>query len=200
MKKLLLFVAIFCHSLYSYSQCNNLFISEYIEGSGNNKAIEIYNPTGFTVPLTGNFTLRMYFNGSATPTSFPLTGTIAPNSAFVICTTTSDPAILAQADQTSAASWFNGDDAIELYNSLLGASVDVIGVIGVDPGTEWTVNGTSGTSNHTLVRKVNIQSPNTVWTASGELGWDVFAQDDFTHIGTHTMNPCATPSVVTDFT
>lgn len=200
MKKLLLLISIVCQSIYSYSQCNNLFISEYIEGSGNNKAIEIYNPTSFTVPLTGNFTLRMYFNGSITPTSFPLTGTLAPGAVHVFSITTADPLILAQADQTSAASWFNGDDAVELYNSLLGASVDVIGVIGVDPGTEWTVNGTSGTANRTLVRKASIQSPNTVWTASGELGWDIFAQDDFTHIGSHTMTPCAATPTIANFT
>lgn len=200
MKKLLVLISIVCQSIYSYSQCNNLFISEYIEGSGNNKAIEIYNPTSFTVPLTGNFTLRMYFNGSITPTSFPLTGTLAPGAVHVFSITTADPLILAQADQTSAASWFNGDDAVELYNSLLGASVDLIGVIGVDPGTEWTVNGTSGTANHTLVRKASIQSPNTVWTASGELGWDIFAQDDFTHIGSHTMTPCAATPTIANFT
>jgi predicted extracellular nuclease len=74
MNKILLSLSFVFITTFSFSQCNNLFISEYIEGSGNNKAIEIYNPTGFTVPLTGNFSIRMYFNGSGTPTNFPLTG------------------------------------------------------------------------------------------------------------------------------
>ena len=33
--------------------CTELFISEYVEGSSNNKAIEIYNPTGVAVNLSG---------------------------------------------------------------------------------------------------------------------------------------------------
>jgi len=182
------------------SQCGELFISEYIEGSSNNKAIEIYNPTSSTVTLTGNYSIRMYFNGSSTPTTFALTGTIAPSDVFVFCTTTSDAAILAQQDQSSAASMFNGDDAVELFNVGLNTSIDVIGIIGVDPGSEWTVNSISGTANHTLVRKATIQSPNTVWIASGELGWDVFTQDDFTHLGTHTMNACGPTPLNSEFT
>ena len=43
----------------------DLFISEYIEGSSNNKAIEIYNGTGATVNLaTGGYNIQMHFNGN----------------------------------------------------------------------------------------------------------------------------------------
>src|SRR5690606_19681631 len=107
MKKLLLILFVSFQSLFANSQCTELFFSEYIEGSGNNKAVEIYNPTSSTILLTGNYTLRLYFNGSSTPTNFPLTGSIAPNTVFIFCTTTSDAAILAVADQTTGASWFN---------------------------------------------------------------------------------------------
>ncbi|MBK9743692.1 MAG: hypothetical protein IPO94_12360 [Saprospiraceae bacterium] len=48
---------------------------------------------------------------------------------------------LAEADQTSGSLTFNGDDAIELV--FMTASVDVIGQIGVDPGTEWGTGLTS---------------------------------------------------------
>ncbi len=44
---------------------SDLFISEYIEGTSNNKAIEIFNGTGAPVNLTaGAYGIRMYFNGA----------------------------------------------------------------------------------------------------------------------------------------
>ena len=42
----------------------DLFISEYIEGSSNNKALEIYNGTGTAVNLsTGGYEIFISFNG-----------------------------------------------------------------------------------------------------------------------------------------
>ena len=36
--------------------CSELFISEYLEGSGNNKGIEIYNPTTQPIELANGKT------------------------------------------------------------------------------------------------------------------------------------------------
>ena len=45
---------------------SELFFSEYIEGSSNNKALEIFNDTGAAVDLaTGGYNVQMFFNGSA---------------------------------------------------------------------------------------------------------------------------------------
>ena len=45
----------------------DLFFSEYIEGTSNNKALEIYNGTGAAVNLAaGAYDLQMFFNGSVT--------------------------------------------------------------------------------------------------------------------------------------
>ena len=42
----------------------DLFISEYVEGSSNNKAIELFNGTGAPVDLAaGGYQLQLYFNG-----------------------------------------------------------------------------------------------------------------------------------------
>src|SRR4051812_32688074 len=43
----------------------DVFFSEYIEGSSNNKALEIFNGTGAPVNLaTGGYAIKMYFNGA----------------------------------------------------------------------------------------------------------------------------------------
>lgn len=199
MKKILLSIALAVSGFAAFSQCNNLFISEYVEGNSFNKSIEIYNPTTLSVPLTGAFSIRIYYNGSITPTTIALTGTINPGSTFVISHSSASAAILALSNQTNAGITFNGNDAVELYNTFLGAPADVIGIIGNDPGTEWLVNGSSGTLNKTLIRKPAVQQGNLVWTGSGEMEWDIFAQDYIANLGAHTMTPCAGNPPIAEF-
>jgi predicted extracellular nuclease len=95
---------------------NDLFISEYVEGSSLNKALEIYNGTGNTVNLGAEgYGIDIYFNGSTSPgTRIQLVGSLAPGDVFVVADDGADPAILAVADQTSTANFFNGDDAVVL--------------------------------------------------------------------------------------
>ena len=64
----------------------DLFLSEYLEGSSNNKAIELYNPSPTSVNLsTDGYVLEIYSNGSATTSStITLTGTVAAGATFVI--------------------------------------------------------------------------------------------------------------------
>ena len=63
----------------------DLLFSEYIEGSSNNKALEIYNPTTAPVDLAAaGYSVQQYSNGSTTVgLTVPLTGTIAPDDVFV---------------------------------------------------------------------------------------------------------------------
>ena len=63
--------------------CTDLFISEYIEGSYNNKAIELYNPTNEAIDLS-KYSLSRWSNGATTPLNTILSGTIEANDAFVI--------------------------------------------------------------------------------------------------------------------
>ena len=52
-----------------------LFFSEYIEGTGFNKAVEIYNGTGVAVNLS-TYTVELYTNGAASASqSLILSGT-----------------------------------------------------------------------------------------------------------------------------
>ena len=93
-----------------------LFFSEYIEGSSNNKALEIYNGTGAAVDLaTGGYNVQMFFNGNpVSALTINLTGTVASGDVFVLAQSSANATILAQADQTNGSGWFNGDDAVVL--------------------------------------------------------------------------------------
>src|SRR5512134_1496228 len=93
-----------------------LFFSEYIEGTSNNKALEIYNGTGAPVNLAANsYSVQMCFNGSASCSlTINLTGTVASGDVYVLAQSAASPVILAQADQTNGAGWFNGDDVVVL--------------------------------------------------------------------------------------
>lgn len=69
------------------AQCNELFISEYQEGYNNNKALEIFNPTGAPITLTGNYRIVRWSNGSSTSDADvdyvqPLSGTIPSGGTF----------------------------------------------------------------------------------------------------------------------
>ncbi len=165
-----------------------LFFSEYIEGTSNNKALEIFNGTGAPVDLAANgYAIQMFFNGNpAAGLTIGLTGTVASGDVYVVAQSAASPVILAQADQTNGSGWFNGDDAVVL---LKGATViDSIGQRGVDPGTEWGT-GLTSTADNTLRRKAAIEAgdpnPNDVFDPAVQ--WDGFATDTFDGLGAHTI-------------
>ena len=95
---------------------SSLVISEYVEGSSFNKALEIYNGTGSAVSLgVSNITVQIFFNGSTSAgRTISLSGTLADGDVFVLAHPNADPAILNVTDQTSDGVLFNGDDAITL--------------------------------------------------------------------------------------
>ena len=114
---------------------NDLFISEYIEGTSFNKAIELYNGTGTSVNLS-EYTLEHYSNG-ATTTNFTMklssdpSATLANGETFVISRSDADAAIVAKANLLDAGKTvinFNGDDAVVLKHN--GTIIDVIGKVG----------------------------------------------------------------------
>ncbi|MCB0501560.1 MAG: lamin tail domain-containing protein [Bacteroidetes bacterium] len=180
-----------------HGQCTNLFFSEYIEGSSNNKALEIYNPTSNPIDL-GTYKINRYNNGgSGTPSGvfeFPSGKMLATGEVYVIANPDADSAgILVKADTTSSITFYNGDDAIELVDTVTGNAIDIIGVIGEDPGTNWPV-GAGATSEFTLVRNPNVNDGQTDWTL-GALEWDVYPQNTFDSLGTHSINSCSTTVV-----
>ena len=167
------------------SSATDVFMSEYIEGSSFNKAIEIYNGTDNAVDLAaGLYTLELYSNGSATVSqALALSGTIASGDVYVLAHPSADPAILAEADITSGSVInFNGDDAVVLRKD--GAVVDAFGQVGFDPGSQWLGGGQDDTLRRAKSVCAGDTNADDAFDASVE--WVTFAQNTFDGLGAHT--------------
>lgn len=147
MKKLLLLMIVTFFASFTYAQeCTDLFISEYVEGSGNNKAIEIYNPTLEAIDLS-NYQLVRYSNGGFEPNAVGLMGTIESKNTFVVVLDKRNPdgtgfeqpvdiALQEKADiflcptyEVNKMMYFNGNDAVTLEKTT-GDIVDIFAFIG----------------------------------------------------------------------
>lgn len=177
---------------------SDLLFSEYVEGSSNNKAVEIWNHTGATIDLGADgYKIQIYFNGAVTPqNTINLTGTLASSDAFVVVNSSAGAPLLALADLTSGLLSFNGDDAVVLVKGASNAIVDVIGQIGFDPGSEWGT-GVVSTADNTLRRKALVCDGDTDGSDAFDpsLEWDGYAQDTFDGLGSH-LDACG-PTPVT---
>jgi hypothetical protein len=168
---------------------SDLFISEYVEGTSNNKAIEIFNGTSSPINLTSNaYKLEFYFNGATTAaTTINLSGTINPGNVFVVASSLASSTILGVANQTSSSAFYNGNDAVVLKKGS--TIIDVIGQVGFNPGTEWG-SGLISTADNTLRRlETTTQgdiNPNDVFNPATE--WIGFAIDTFDDLGTFTAS------------
>ena len=157
------------------STAADLLISEYIEGSSNNKAVEIFNGTGAAVDLAaGSYAVRLYANGAAAPSAtINLTGTLANGDVYVVANPSANAAILAQADQTSGSLTHNGNDAVALAKG--GVDLDVVGTIGVNVTNIVDV---------TKVRLSSVSAGNTTYTPAE---WDNYALDTTGYLGSHVF-------------
>lgn len=161
-----------------------IFISEYIEGSGNNKAIELYNPTSASMTLI-NYDLAIYNSAATTPNyTYALDSiTIPAYSTYVIVASTSaNQEMKDQSDAYSSVANFNGDDAIALLkNDVI---IDLFGKNdGNDPGTSWTFDD-GATAEYTLVRDSSVTTPSATWNTDE---WIVYDQDTFGFLGLHFL-------------
>ena len=164
--------------------CDELIISEYIEGTNKNRAIELYNSSDSIIDLS-NYSIAVYSNGNTTPTEIQLSGILFPKDVYVCGHSQADSIIIALSDTLSADLNFNGNDAVGLLKN--GALIDLIGEIGANPGqTGWQV-GTGFTTDHTLVRGLDVFQPSPNWVTN-QVGYDFFPMDDFTHLGVHESN------------
>lgn len=166
----------------------DLFISEYVEGTSNNKAIELYNGTTLPIDLgVGGYVLDIYTNGaSEASTSIALTGVIASGDAWVIANPSAVAGILAVADATNAGLNFNGNDTIVLRTGA--TQLDVFGQIGFDPGIAGWGTDPTNTVDNTLIRKSSITAgrvSNGAFDPAVE--WDGFFTDAISDLGSHAQ-------------
>lgn len=135
------------------AQTTDLILTEYVEGSGNNKAVEVFNGTEDVINLSG-YTIDRYSNGALVAVSIALDAVdLDPGSAYVIANPLADAALLAYVDQTDGNINFNGNDALVL--AFGGVIVDSFGMVGDNPVTAWSCDDGT-TANHTLRRLSSI--------------------------------------------
>lgn len=193
MRRLLRFLAVALFALPLAAQ-SGFIISEYAEGSSNNKAIELYNGSGAAIDLAP-YRIAMYFNGNATAGTqiTNLTGSLAPGATYVIVHNSAADELKAKAQLLNGASWFNGDDAVVLAHDD-GTVVDSLGQVGFDPGSQWG-SGLVSTADNTIRRKDAVAAGDTiandVFNPAAE--WDGFANDTWDGFGWHITAPPPPP-------
>ena len=151
-----------------------LFISEYVEGSANNKYIEIYNPTSNTIDLS-DYTLEIYSNGKTTSTSVKLEGSIESKTALVYANSNANLYEVPKERKSGSIS-FNGEKGDAIALSKNGVNIDVWGIIGstADYGKDVTMR-----------RNPDVTGPSAEFIESQ---WTTYSIDDVSDLGKHTMN------------
>jgi endonuclease I/chitodextrinase len=158
---------------------SDLLFSEYIEGSSNNKALEISNTTGATVNLS-MYSIKKQTNGAgAWSTGLALLGTLNTGGKFTIINSlmasSCYPISSANLSTAVAEMAFNGNDAVGLFKN--GILIDIIG----------TFNG--GTANfaadETIRRKATVTAPTTTFNKATQ--WDSFVLDTCTNLGSRIV-------------
>ncbi len=152
----------------------DLIISEYINGSNNNKAIELFNPSSSDVSLA-DYDIRLYPDSTGGGSViFPLSGTVPAGGTFLVKRNQATLSLAgAQYTISNAAFFWDGNDSIILRKN--GVVVDSFGDIDSNPPAGgWSISGGS-TSSRNLRRKdtvligdtdpENTFTPGTQWTA-----------------------------------
>lgn len=169
------------NTLASDMYAKDLFVSKYLEGTGNNKAIEITNKTGHAVNLS-DYRLSIQFPSGSNyyfPAPYELEGIVQNNEAFVIlnptasfsCFTNNDAKFVTAAPQMT----YSGSQYVEL--SYKTATVDAI-------GTKFQSNS-SVLSNVSLYRKGGVNQPTTSFNINE---WDIHSSNYCEDLGTLSLS------------
>ncbi len=149
----------------------DVLISEYVEGSGYSKAVEIYNSGSTAVDLTG-YSLVYYSKGETAPKKIlDLSGSLGANAIKVITNNHKDNAIVLDAavDSQSAAIYFNGDDKVGILKG--DTLVDLFGEVGTTG--DWA-------KDITAERNANVTAASSTYVESE---WTTKAKNTFSGLG-----------------
>ncbi len=211
MKKILLFGCAIVATILSNAQaCSDVFISEYVEGTFNNKAIELHNPTDAPIDLgAGQYKMGRQRNGAGDPMLLDITGIIPAHGTRVFVLDKQNPdgvdlevpvavELAAAADtfvnpiyvETNSPMYFNGDDAFVLGKGTA-TLLDIFGKLFEDPGDGWYVPGDPNTAwwtvDNTMFRKSTVDQGVATNPAvfDPSLQWDSLPANTFDHLGWH---------------
>ncbi|KIC62956.1 endonuclease [Chryseobacterium taiwanense] len=163
-------------TLASDSYAKDLMVTKYLEGTSNNKGIEITNKTGHPVNLS-NYRLSIQFYSGSNyyfVDPYELDGIIQDNETFVVlhpeanfsCYTINQAKFVTAAPQMT----YSGSQYLELrYQST---TVDAIGVSGA--------SNSSTLGNVSLYRKASVTQPTTSFAISE---WDSYASNYCQNLG-----------------
>ena len=171
-----------------------LFISEYGKGSSNNRYLEIYNPCSQEVSLDG-LSVCVFKNGSETANQkLDFFGSLPSYETLLIANNKAAAELTNAADIVSAKIDFTGNDAVALIRGE--EVIDVIGVIGEDPGTAWPIGEyASGTANHTLIRYPYVNHGSRAWKSNE---WEVLEKDFFADLKRHECSETREGTLVSE--
>lgn len=166
----------------STAPATELYISEYLEGSSNNKALEISNRTANAVALSA-YSIRKQVNGASTWTTVAtLSGTLNTNTTYVLAHSSYALTCTGTINLKTSLLDFNGNDAVGLFKN--GVLIDLLG---------YNANATVFAQDKTLRR--NVSAPKTTYNTSE---WTVYGVDVCTDLG--TVNPTGTAKMVAPVT
>lgn len=171
-------------------KATNLMFTKYIEGSSNNRAVEIYNGTGADVNLNGwKFLMESNGSGGLTAAEYKLPDIVlASGKTFTLCNAQYS-ALRDIADRTVGFSdggyanftTFTGDDALGLFDPE-GNLVDLLGYESIDCNDR--VNGNWG-QDVTFYRHSDSYEPTGKFYIEE---WERYDKDYAEGYGTHTMD------------
>lgn len=149
---------------------SDLIISEYVDGTSNNKALEIYNGTGADVDLSAYSLMKQTNGGGEYKNEQKLEGTLANGKTFVLVNSQASDELKAVGNMESSITSFNGNDAVALFKA--GTKIDEVGVFNGGESNMWGEDVT--------LRRIYGEGPTATYDASE---WTEAEYGDYSDLG-----------------